>query len=62
MNSTLEKATDPLDVENYTNTTLIVIGLVMQIGHWILKIKKRLTDNESRVEEMERKLSRLRRV
>lgn len=44
----------------HVNTAMLVIIIIKLAGLWILKLKKRLQNNEARVQALEYKLSKVR--
>ena len=49
----------PSNYSNYGPVVTGVINMIMLVGMWIMKLKKRLQSNETRVEQLERKLSKI---
>lgn len=53
------EAMDSVTSTGYGPVVTGVINMIMLIGMWIMKLKKRLQSNETRVEQLERKLSKM---
>ena len=49
----------PTNYSNYGPVVTGVINMIVLVGMWIIKLKKRLQSNETRDELLERKLSKI---
>lgn len=59
--SSIEDLILGIDNIQYANTAMIIINLIMSGWLGFLKIKKRLLNDEAKIEALERKMSRLQR-
>jgi len=62
MNSTVQYSLTEQVIDKSSENALTVMGalqIIMLLGFWVLKLKKRMQSNEAKVLNLEHKISRL---